>query len=786
MLRKELVNWEFRLAEPDVGFEQVFKRPFPWLPAKCPSHVHVDLYRNGMLEHPFRGQSHLAMEWIESAAWLYRCEFRASPRDFVHSSIRFDCLDGIALVSLNGTVVGIHENAFLPLEISTDGLLKESNLLEVLFKPLGPEVIARREAYLEASGLPLDQPCFDERVFVRKPAYSWGWDWAPRLPSCGIAGPVELTQFDDRIEAFDLSVHPLGNRKFRVEARLASTSGTEIVPVLQLAAGANAVVIGDGQWEIEGGEWYPRELGPQAIHSVAADHADHQIVRTFGLRTVKINRDRDPSGERFEFSVNGHPIWAKGANWIPPNFFLSGPLDGAARDIEQAISEFADLGFNMLRVWGGGLYESESYYNACDRAGIMVWQDFPFACMYSPDDEHWQNMLRAEAGYHIRRLRTHPSLTLWCGNNECQTMHESWLGSRAAPRLVGENLWNSLLPDLVAQFDPGTPYIPTSPTGSDPAAEPNCNNPNFGTCHYWEVWHGKGDWVHYRDVEPRFCAEFGFASPCSMATWVKTISKEDIESFPGLEFLSHDKTGKDFEAIRSLVELHYPRANTLEEWVYFAQLNQRDAIRCAIEHLRSCPACNGALLWQANDCWPGSTWAVCDSFGVMKPAGFELARLFAEAVIAASFEGGKLVTGIVGKHDAEIRVQRFDTLTGEELNSMEFPERALISSAFRVSAEGLQPRWCYAVEPKDLALRCQPLEVSRGEVWEIRVGGFVADLVAYCAHSHEPLRLVGQSHEGSWPVTAAGEVLKYLPPSSDEPVVFCSLAGIHDILDAGV
>lgn len=778
MLRTTLQSWDFFKLEPETGFEQVYRKPFPTLPASVPGMVHLDLARNGLIPEPLYGRAHLALEWVDECDWAYRTEFSADPKAFSNSIIRFECLDGIACIELNGVQVGHHDNAFLPIEIDVSNVLRESNVLEIRFESSSRAATERRNAYLLERGLPLDQRCFDERAFLRKPAYMWGWDWAPRLISCGIAGPVELIQFESRIAHLELQIEPQEDGKYLVSAT-AHCMGTTAELELILGESGRASQQTECTWLIEGGEWHPKGCGPQTIHSIKATAGDDSEERRFGLRRVSLNRQPDAYGESFQFEVNGQPIWARGANWIPPSFFYSpGP---AHSEIDRRVSQLAELGFNMLRVWGGGRYECEAFYDACDRHGILVWQDFPFACMYYPDDAQWQDAIRLEASHHVERLRTHPSLALWCGNNECQTMHESWLGENAASRFHGERIYSGVLKEVLTKLDQASPYIPTSPTGSDPTGPPNCNNPSFGDCHYWEVWHGKGDWIHYRDVEPRFCAEFGFASPCSMATWVKSISKEDIESFPGPEFLAHDKTGKDFEIIRGLVELHYPRAETLEEWVYFAQLNQRDAIRCAIEHFRSCPACAGALVWQANDCWPGSTWSICDSLGVIKPAGFELERLFAEALIAASFDSCELAARIVGKFDGQLSVRRFDTLTGAELNPSEFTESELHRSAFLAGAEGLQPRWCFAVEPKDLALQCQPIEVSRKEFLEVRVSGFVADLVAYGADSFEPLLLQGQRHRGAKPVTAVNEVLTYLAPSANERVVFRSLAGVHEV-----
>lgn len=781
MLRTKLKNWQFRMIEREAGYEQVYRRPFPLLPAEVPGMVHVDLARNGVIPDPFQGMAHVGLSWVDECDWAYQTEFVADPSAFPHSALRFECLDGVAEIELNGVLLAVHDNAFLPVEIPVQEHLQPSNVLQITFRSPVAEATSRRTAYLKNHGLPHDQRCFDERSFLRKPAYMWGWDWAPRLVSCGIAGNVELLQFQNRV-SLSLNTRHLEGSRYLLTAE---TQFTGDPPTLELLLGPEGRLIEDekSSWIIEGGEWHPRGHGPQTLHIVRALTNEEVVEQRFGLRRVELRREPDQHGESFTFEVNGNPIWAKGANWIPPSFFYaSGPTPA---EIDDRIAEFASLGFNMLRVWGGGRYETDAFYEACDRHGILVWQDFPFACMYYPDDEHWQEVIRQEARYHVERLRAHPSLALWCGNNECQTMHESWLGENAAPTFHGERLYGGVLPEAIAELDPASPYIPTSPTGSDPASAPNCNNPNFGDCHYWEVWHGKGDWTHYRDIEPRFCAEFGFASPCSMAKWIETISKEDIDRFPGPEFLSHDKTGKDFDHIRSLVELHYPRASSLEEWVYFAQLNQRDAIRCAIEHFRSCSSCAGALIWQANDCWPGSTWSMRDSEGIYKPIAFELERLFAEVAISAVTTNGKLVGTLVnnspGDASGQLRVEIFDTITGLSHDPGDYKVDRASRSAFRLSIDGMpkSERWVFLVEPKDLQLELAQIEMRVGRYLEISLDKFVADLVAYNALTFEPLRLAGQVLRGAKPITSAPGVVRYEVPEPEGPLVFRSLAGVH-------
>jgi beta-mannosidase len=296
---------------------------------------------------------------------------------------------------------------------------------------------------------------------------------------------------------------------------------------------------------------------------------------------------------------------------------------------------------NMLRIWGGGVYESDDFYDLCDELGLLVWQDFPFACSYVPDDEPEQAVMRVEADANIRRLRNRASLAIWCGNNENLTMWHSKWGRPAPqpPRYYGEKLYDGTLPEMVKALDPDRPYIASSPIGGE-----NANDGNIGDQHYWDVWHGRGDWKHYKDSTGRFASEFGFASAPGRSVW-RRIYPGDAEwsRRPVRDPIArwHDKTGKGYDTYVGYVELHYPVARDLEEFSYSSQLNQRDALRFGIEHFRRNAGCRGALIWQLNDCWPVQSWAVLDSDGAYKAAAFELRRLYAPAHHSIQHEVGQ-------------------------------------------------------------------------------------------------------------------------------------------------
>jgi beta-mannosidase len=330
------------------------------------------------------------------------------------------------------------------------------------------------------------------------------------------------------------------------------------------------------------------------------------------------------------------------------------------------------MGINMLRVWGGGLYESDEFYDLCDELGILIWQDFMFACSYYPDTPEWQEKIRHEAEHQVKRLRRHPCIALWCGNNEChQVWQDGWGGKdKQPPRFHGEILYHEVLREVVERLDPGRAYVPGSPFGGE-----YCNQGGVGDQHYWEVWHGKGDWTHYKDSTARFCSEFGFASSPSPETWRRAGVEANLP--PEHEDARwHNKTGKPFEVFRDLVELHYPRAATLEEWSNVTQLNQRDAMRAAIEHFRFSGFCRGTLIWQLNDCWPAESWSLLEFDGRKKAAAEELSRLYAPLLLRLRAEDSRVVLEGCLHNSLEgvssvAKLEAFDLFSGSKLTSLE-------------------------------------------------------------------------------------------------------------------
>lgn len=617
-------GWEFR----EVSWEK-------WLPAVTPGHVHLDLLRNGVIAHPFDRMHEQGVQWVDETDWEYRLKFSGSEG----TRLRFEGLDTVCEICLNGEQIGSGNNMFVPIEIDVAGRLQEEN--ELLIRFASPRRIARerKAKYFAESGLADDTVTFYDWTFLRKAPYMFGWDWGPKLASCGIWKPVALLDDSPRIESvWPRQVHDKGRVTLRVEAE-------------GQGAFRHHLIDPDGrEWRFSGGEavvieeprlWWPKGEGEQPLYTLVTQLMDGEAVldertQLVGLRTVELAQQPDRHGTSFEFKVNGRPIWARGANWIPDDSFPSIlTKDRIYRQIERA----AEMNCNMLRVWGGGLYESSDFYDACAEYGILVWQDFAFACTYSPDSEDWMPQYRIEAEHAVKTLRGHAALALWCGNNECQTMWEGkWGGADKSPdRFHGQAIWEELLPEVVSQLDPDRQYIPTSPMG----VEGSCNDGGHGDQHYWDVWHGRGDWVHYADSTGRFSSEFGFASSPSLAVWQKHLAAADLH--PRSEQVRwHDKTLKGYDTYLGYAAIHYPEIQSMEDLVYYTQLNQRDAMRFALEHYRCSDFCRGALIWQFNDCWPVQSWSLIDSEKRLKFAGHEMRRCFAPQMLAILDKGERV------------------------------------------------------------------------------------------------------------------------------------------------
>ncbi len=647
-------NWRVReMNDSPEGVPNHYQ--LPWMPAQVPGSVHLDLMRAGVIPDPFVRLHERDVAWVDQSDWVYETTFTVDAVPTSATFLRFHGLDTIAEISLNGEPLGFTDNMHLLYEFPvSDKLVGGENHLQVVFRSAW-RVGEERQAQWDAEGndtLPYHWDNWNPRAFVRKAQYQYGWDWGPVLRGCGIWQPVELVT---------VPVARLGDWKHTVEftddgkalvtvtAEVERMPGQEDVPLnlrlfLRLRGDAETLTmpIDAGITTVSGTltvddpkRWQPNGIGEAALYELSlnlsgSDGAVSYDYRlgVIGLRTVELVRepDADGKGEGFKFRVNGNDLFIKGANWIPEDVF---PTRITRERLRERVSQARDAGFNMLRVWGGGFYESDDFYKLCDEMGILVWQDFPYGCSYYPDTGEYADMARVEATAAVKRLRHHACLALWCGNNENQTMYDgNWTGTRP-PRFLGDKLYQEVLPEVVAAENPETPYWPGSPYGG-----PQANSEDYGDCHNWDVWHGRGDWVHYVENDSRFCSEFGFAASCGLGAWDTCLAPADKHpDSPAVRW--HDKTRKGYDVYLGMVDIHFPKALTLEDLVYFTQCNQAEALKFGIEHYRRRKGrCWGTLFWQLNDCWPVQSWAVIDSQGEPRAAYFASKKFYAPVLLS--------------------------------------------------------------------------------------------------------------------------------------------------------
>jgi len=805
-------GWEFRQIDARGLLHPPAQGP-GWMQATVPGHVHRDLQFNGLIPDPFESRYEAGLRWVDEASWGYRTHFEwHAVHDLPRRVIRFEGLDTVATVFLNGEEIGRSDNMFLPLEIDVSGALKDGeNELRVDFASAVRTGDERRRAYFELEGLPWETHWFDERAFVRKAAYMSGWDWGPRLVSCGIWQPVRLLEFASRIKGESFLQERLEDGRFRVWVE------ADVEGDARFGAAFDGTVRSPGEkleWFVENPKlWWPNGAGPVPTDEphlyearVFLQDGSHEIRKRIGLRTIELIREPDEHGVSFHFRVNGHDLYARGANWIPNDSFLSCVSD---EDMEMQIRTCAALNMNMLRVWGGGICETEAFYDACDEYGILVWQDFPYACGHYPDSEEHLQFAEVEAQHHIRRLRDRASLALWCGNNENSVMWEqNWGAGHGPPRFYGEAIYNEVLPALVRELDPQRPYIPSSPLLP--------GKPMEADDHYWDVWHGRGDWKFYEESKTRFSSEFGFASSCSLLAWCQVLDESEAQlKDPTVRW--HDKTNKPWDTFRGYVELHYPQSETLEDWVYYSQLNQRDALRHGIEHYRRSVFCKGTLIWQFNDCWPVQSWAVQDYARLVKPAGFDLHRLYAPQMLSIEVLGDEAVLHLVNDSHAEyqgaVSLLAVSTLSGEVLKVLhkgvslqpgargkvltmslsDLPKNSTVLAGHLENAVG-SLTYKFLVEPKDLEIPAPQLiqagitnlivdpDGSPQQALFLQFSGFVADLVA--TDPHHPYNIFDlTTNEPGWKAytVANGSIMLGLRSTPRKPLKFRSLGGTFEV-----
>jgi len=622
------------------------------LTAEVPGCVHGALLAAGRIEDPFHRDHELDLQWIGEADWRYEHRFHVDPALLEHDRVELRCrgLDTFATLELNGKAIGEADNMFRTWSFDVRERLKAGeNRLVVTFASVMPYIRRKeRERHLASPTCIEHEP--QGRSYVRKCHCNFGWDWGPVLTTAGIWRDIELVGFstarlaDVRVEQdhsprrrVDLAVHVEAEKlgRAKLTARATVRRGGEAV------ADAEAAMSGRRQTLDlpirDPALWWPNGLGEQPLYEVTVElcDADREVLdrwtRRIGLRTLRLVREKDQWGESCTFACNGVRFFAKGANWIPADAVYT----RVDRDrYRRLLGHAAAAHMNMIRVWGGGLYEDDAFYEICDELGLCVWQDFMFACCsYPADDPAFMDSVRAEAIDNVRRLRHHACLALWCGNNELEMFVASDEGWPRMPWKEYKALFDRLLPKVVRQHDPQTDYWPCSPH-SPRGDRNNHNNPDVGDAHLWAVWHGRQPFEWYRTAMHRFCSEFGFQSfpePRTIEAFTEPADRNITSRVMELHQRSSDGNAKIMHYMLSWFRM--PAG--FEQTVWLSQLQQGLAIKYAVEHWRRhMPRCMGALYWQLNDCWPVASWASLDYFGRWKALHYLAKRFFAPMLIS--------------------------------------------------------------------------------------------------------------------------------------------------------
>ena len=638
-------GWKFRKA----GTKE-------WYPAKVPGVVHLDLMRNNLIPDPYLRDNESKLQWIGEVGWEYMKTFQYGEMNFAwrHIELVSKGLDTYANVYLNDSLILVSDNMFREWYVDIKRFLQiGTNTLRIQFPAIIPENKIRYDKL--KNKLP-----GDEKVVCRKAAYQFGWDWGPKLVTCGIWRPIYIREWN-AVNVLGVQyiqkklTDTLANMaaQFTIFSELGDSAEirlfhdtTEILrqPVI-LNKGPNII---RGDFSIRNpARWFPNGMGNPTLYNFGYEvYFSGRLVgegrQKIGLRTIELVQEKDSTGKSFYFKVNGSPLFIKGANYIPQDNFLPRVTDSAYRSI---IADVKNANMNMLRVWGGGIYENDIFYDLCDENGIMVWQDFMFANAMYPGNKEFLDDVRDEAIQNIVRLRRHPSIALWCGNNEIDEGWKNWgwqkqYGYNAEDSAaIYKNyrfIFNLILPNNVKRFDTARIYIPTSPLHGWGRPE----SLTEGDSHYWGVWWGKEPFLNYERKVGRFMSEYGFQGFPDYSTIRKFTNPED-RSLASPVMKAHQKHPTGFETIDEYLLRDYRKPKNFESYAYVSQLLQAKGIVSAIAaHRRARPYCMGTMYWQLNDCWPVVSWSSRDYYGKKKALQYAIPAAYDKMLISPVVEDG--------------------------------------------------------------------------------------------------------------------------------------------------
>jgi beta-mannosidase len=694
-------GWEFRQVQAGQATEE------GWLPAKVPGDVHLDLLANKKIEDPFFRDNESKLQWIEKASWEYRSTFDVAASMLTRKNVDlvFDGLDAACDVYLNGVEVLKASNSFRAWRVAAKANLHAGkNVLRIGFPS---PITAAQEV---AAGDPFRlRSKTEDKTYIRKPAYEYGWDWGPRFVTSGIWRPARLEGWDKvRIADFAIRQRDVSRDVAHLDAEVeveVTAAGAAQVKVSYLDGGkpvtiSRSVAVHAGRNVIDlpveirqPKLWYPAGYGDQPLYEftavvstgATAPAAESRKVKV-GLRSIVLDRHLDQWGRSFQLVVNGIPVFAKGADVIP---FDSFPNRVTTADYRRILESARDANMNTIRHWGGGYYETDEFYQICDELGIMVWQDFMFGNDWQPGTYAFKLDIEAEAETQVRRLRNHPSIVLWCGNNETEAAF-NWAPRPTLPPDVRLLIWqdyltefSGILPRVVARLNAETPYWPSSPSAD---YEPLTATFHSGDDHIWDVWHGRVPFTTYEAHHSRFVTEYGFQSFPEMRTVESFTQPEDRTGIFTPVMLAHQKNNEGNSIIHDYLARDYPEPKDFASFLYVSQVLQAEGIKIGAEHFRrSRPDTMGSIFWQLNDCWPVASWSSIDYYGRWKALQYYARRFYAPILVSPHVEDGSVKVYIVSDKTSATQA----TL---RVRLMDFDGEVLLAESQQVSIEPLSSK----------------------------------------------------------------------------------------------
>lgn len=701
-------GWRFRQGRGEI-----------WYPATVPGTVHTDLMANEIIEDPFFRLNERAVQWVDKEDWMYETmltptadELSAQNQDLV-----FYGLDTYADVYLNGSPILNADNMHRTWRVNIKDKLKPGeNKLEVYFHSPIKIDLPKCDLYDYGFNTGPDQSqnggIFDKLVsiFARKAGYHYGWDWGPRLVTSGIWRPVVLETWNgpkiDDVQVIQNEVNGAkadltliaevlsdsdDNAKIEFKADGKSLASKEVA----LKKGLNRIEVAAQVKKPR--LWWPNGLGEPYLYyfttTVTAAAGSDNNSQEIGLRSIKLHNDKDQYGHNLYFEVNGKPVFMKGVDMVPLDNFLPRITH---EKYEKHVLDAKNVNMNMIRVWGGGVYEDDYFYQLCDRNGMLVWQDFMFACSTYPADEKFLTSIRHEAVDNVRRLRNHACIALWCGNNECQDVFYGW-GNRkkyyeekgVLPLLESQfkAMYFKTLPEVVKEYGGGTAYRPSSPFAFEDTPSDGIN----GDDHYWGVWHGRDSIGHYNVKRARFFSEYGFQSFPEFES-VKLYAPQERDWDINSEvMMAHQRAGSYANnLIREYMADEFRVPDNFEDFLYVGMILQGDAIKTAMEaHRRDMPYCMGTLVWQHNDCWPVASWAGRDYYGRWKAQQYFARKAYRDILVSPLVKGDTLNVNIISDRRTAVR----GTLA---LKAMTLDGKVIWQKNIKTTARPLESRKIFA------------------------------------------------------------------------------------------